>query len=185
MIVTIKCSQEETKAATNSDRSELVETMKHRVQGVLSCADQKTQGLLTQMTERINETQVDLQAIRTYFDIRENSLFETITDTREHLHEELGLMIQDEAQMTNTTVDTKRPIWQESRSGPKTEEEEESALTRRSHRSSRGYILGRVPAPARDGNRAQLLNVIRILHHRIAGLGHGRATLIPQGVTSE
>jgi RNase adaptor protein for sRNA GlmZ degradation len=75
-----------------------VETIKHRVEDVLSCADQKTQDLLKQMVEKINESQVDLQAIRTSVDTREKSLFETITDTREHLHEELGLTIQGEAQ---------------------------------------------------------------------------------------
>jgi hypothetical protein len=44
---------------------------------------------------------VDLQAIRTSVDMRIKSLLETITDTREHLREKLGLMIQGKAQMTN------------------------------------------------------------------------------------
>jgi hypothetical protein len=72
MVATIKCSQEETKAAINSVpaeleqtaihsiRSEIMETIKYRVEDVLSCAFQKTQGFLKQMTVKINETQVDL-----------------------------------------------------------------------------------------------------------------------------
>jgi signal transduction protein with GAF and PtsI domain len=51
---------------------------------------------------------VDLQAIRTSLNTRTKSLLEVKKDTREHLHEEFGLMIQDEAQMTNTLKDTMR-----------------------------------------------------------------------------
>jgi hypothetical protein len=40
---------------------------------------------------------MDLQAIRTSIDKRAKSHLETITDTREHLQETLGLMIQGEA----------------------------------------------------------------------------------------
>jgi hypothetical protein len=41
-----------------------------------------------------------LTAHRTSVDTRTKNLLETITDTREHFHEKLGLMIQSEAQMT-------------------------------------------------------------------------------------
>jgi hypothetical protein len=44
--------------------------------------------------------------MRTSVDTRIKSLLETIIDTREHVHEELGLMIQGEAQMTKTLLDT-------------------------------------------------------------------------------
>jgi hypothetical protein len=56
----------------------------------------------------MDKTQGDLQAIRTRIDTRTKSLLKTITDTREHLHEELGLMIKVETPMT-TLVDT---TWQ-------------------------------------------------------------------------
>jgi hypothetical protein len=39
---------------------------------------------------------------------RTKSILETITNTREHVHEEFGLMIQGEAQMTKSLIDTTR-----------------------------------------------------------------------------
>jgi hypothetical protein len=68
----------------------------YRVEEVLSCVDQETQGLRKELTENIDETQVDLQAIRISVDMRTKSLLETITDIREHFHGELGLMLQVE-----------------------------------------------------------------------------------------
>jgi hypothetical protein len=45
----------------------------------------------------------------TSVDTRTKSLLETIKDTREHLHEELGLIIQGETNMTKTlTANTTR-----------------------------------------------------------------------------
>jgi hypothetical protein len=41
-------------------------------------------------------------------DMQTKSLLETITDTREHLHEQLGLTIQGEAQVTKTLIDIMR-----------------------------------------------------------------------------
>jgi fumarate hydratase class II len=61
-----------------------------------------------ELTGKIDETHEDLQAIKTSVDKRTKSLLETIKDTREHLHKELGLMIQGEAQMTKTLIDTTR-----------------------------------------------------------------------------
>jgi hypothetical protein len=80
--------------------------MKYRVEDVLACVDQKTQGLSKEVTEKIDETHVDLQAIRSSVDMRTKSLLETIKDAREHLHKELGPMIQGETQMTKTLTDT-------------------------------------------------------------------------------
>jgi hypothetical protein len=51
---------------------------------------------------------VDLQAIRTSVDTRTKNLLETVTVTREYLHEDLGLMIQVETQMAKTLIDTTR-----------------------------------------------------------------------------
>jgi hypothetical protein len=68
----------------------------------------KPQGLRKEMAEKIDETQVYLQAIRTSVDMLTKSLLETITDTREHFHEELSLMIQVGTQMVRTLVDTTR-----------------------------------------------------------------------------
>jgi flagellar biosynthesis component FlhA len=51
------------------------------------------------LTEKIDETQVGLQAVKMGVDTRTTSLLETITDMREHFHEELGLMIQVETQI--------------------------------------------------------------------------------------
>jgi hypothetical protein len=83
------------------------EAIKYRVQDVLSFVDQRTLDLCKELT-KIEETQVDLQTTRTSIDTRTKSLLETITDTMEHLHEELGPMIQGEPQMTKTLTDTMR-----------------------------------------------------------------------------
>jgi hypothetical protein len=93
-------------AAIHSIQSELEEAIKHRVEYILSCVDQKTQGLRKELTEIIDETQVDLQAIETSVDMWTKSLLETITDIRVHLQKELGLMIQVETQMTKIIIDT-------------------------------------------------------------------------------
>jgi ElaB/YqjD/DUF883 family membrane-anchored ribosome-binding protein len=94
--------------AIHSIRSELVETIKYRVEEVLSRADQKKQGLRKEMTEKTDETQVDVQAARTYVYTRTKSLLERITDARENPHEVLGFMIQGEAQITKILIDTTR-----------------------------------------------------------------------------
>jgi hypothetical protein len=52
---------------------------------------------------------VDLQPIWTSVNTQTKNLLETITDTREHFHEELDLMIQGKAQMMKTLTDT---MWQ-------------------------------------------------------------------------
>jgi hypothetical protein len=52
--------QEKIKAAIHSILPKLEETIKHRVEDVLSCVDQKTQGLRKELTEKIDQTQVDL-----------------------------------------------------------------------------------------------------------------------------
>lgn len=64
MEVMIKCCQE-TEATIHSIRSELEEAIKHWVEDVLSCVNQKMQGLRKELTEKIVETQVDLQAVKT------------------------------------------------------------------------------------------------------------------------
>jgi DNA anti-recombination protein RmuC len=99
---------EKMEAAIHSIGADLEETIKHRVADILSYVAQKTQGLCKELTEMIDEAQVDLQAIRTSVDMPKKSLLETIRDTREHLHEELGLMIQSETQMTKTLTDIMR-----------------------------------------------------------------------------
>jgi hypothetical protein len=98
--------QEKTEATIHSIRPKLEETIKHQVEDFLSCVEGKTQVLCKELTEKIDGTQVDLQAIRTSVDTRTKSLLEIITDKREHLHEELSLMVQGEAQMTKTLKDT-------------------------------------------------------------------------------
>jgi hypothetical protein len=45
-------------------------------------------------------------AIRMSTDMRTKSLVETITNTREHLHEEFGLKTRNEVQMMKTLTDT-------------------------------------------------------------------------------
>jgi hypothetical protein len=89
-------------AAIHSIRSE--ETIKHRVEYVLSCVHQKTQCLRKELTEKINETQVDLQAVKMPLDTQKSSLQETLADTRNDLYEELDLMFQVQARTTKAEI---------------------------------------------------------------------------------
>jgi hypothetical protein len=57
------------------------------------CVDQNIQGLLNELTEKNDETG-DLQVIRMSINMWTKSLLETITDTREHLHEKLHIETQ-------------------------------------------------------------------------------------------
>jgi hypothetical protein len=79
--------QEKVEATIHSIRSELEETIKHRVEDVLSCVAQKTQILGKELNENIDETQVGLQAVKTSLDARTKSLQETLVDTKNDLHE--------------------------------------------------------------------------------------------------
>jgi hypothetical protein len=84
--------QEKMEVAIHSIWSK-IEIIKHRVEDVLSCVDQKTQGLHKELTEKFDETQVDLQAVKTSLVMWTKRLQETLADTRNDLHEELGLML--------------------------------------------------------------------------------------------
>jgi hypothetical protein len=74
------------------------------VENVVACVDQRTQHLRKELNETIDETQVDLQAVNTSLDMLTKNLLETIVDTGNGLHEELGLMIKDETQKTKNLV---------------------------------------------------------------------------------
>jgi hypothetical protein len=87
MEYTMKCSLEETEAEISSIWSELEETIKHRLEDVLSCIDQKTQGIRKELTEKIAETQVDLLTLKSSVNTKTKSLQETLADTRNDLHE--------------------------------------------------------------------------------------------------
>jgi predicted nucleic acid-binding Zn-ribbon protein len=95
--------QKKMEAAIHSLQSKLKETIKHLVEDVLSCVDQKAQGLHKELSEKIDETQVDLQAIKTSIDMQTRTLPETITNTREHLHEELQVETQIMKALTKAT----------------------------------------------------------------------------------
>jgi translation elongation factor EF-G len=96
--------QEKMEAAVHSIRSELEETVKHWVEDVLSCVNQKTQGFHKELIEKIDETQVTLQAVKTPLDTQMNSLQETLADMRKTLHKELSLMLQVETQTTKAKI---------------------------------------------------------------------------------
>jgi hypothetical protein len=76
------------------------------VEDVLSRVDQKKQGLRKELTEKIDETQVNLETIRMSVDTQTKNLLETITDTTERLHETLGLLTQVETQINKSLIDT-------------------------------------------------------------------------------
>jgi hypothetical protein len=65
--------QEKMEVAKHSIQSKLEETIKHQAEDVLSYVDQKTQGLCKELTEKTDETQVNLQAIRTSVGMQRSS----------------------------------------------------------------------------------------------------------------
>jgi hypothetical protein len=56
--------QEKMEATSHSIRPELEETIRDRVEDVLLCVNRKTQSLQKELTEKIDETQMDLQAVK-------------------------------------------------------------------------------------------------------------------------
>jgi peptidoglycan hydrolase CwlO-like protein len=83
--------QEKMEATMHTIWSELEETIKHRVD-VLSCVDQTTRGLHKELTEKIDETHVDLRAVKMSLGTRMKSLQETLADTKNDLHKEARTM---------------------------------------------------------------------------------------------
>jgi hypothetical protein len=96
--------QEKMEVTTQSIRSELEDTIKHLVEGAVSCVDQETQSLRKEPTEKIHETQVVLQTIKTSFDTRRKDLLEAITDTREHLQTEFDLFQEKTRTIRDTII---------------------------------------------------------------------------------
>jgi hypothetical protein len=136
--------KEKMETAIYSIRSELEETIKHRVED-LWCVDQKTQDLGKELTERNQETHVDLQVVNTSLDARTMSLQATLADTKNDLHEEAPTMkaeIGINQERIETKIDSTRREFQiqlrKSRPGPSAEEEQEPAWAQGSHRSSTG-----------------------------------------------
>lgn len=86
----------------NSIRTELKESIKHRVEDVLTSIDQQTQGLRKELSARIGETQLEL---RMSLDTGTKYLHEEVAGTRKDLHEELGLMVQVKMQATKALVE--------------------------------------------------------------------------------
>jgi hypothetical protein len=78
----MKVRQEMTEAAMHSIWTDLEETIKCRVEDVLTCDDQRTQDLCKENNEKIIGTQMDLQAIKGSHDTPTNSFQETTADTR-------------------------------------------------------------------------------------------------------
>jgi hypothetical protein len=100
----IDIPQEKLEAAVHSIWSELEETVKHGVEDDLLCVDQKTWDLRKELNEKIDETQMDLQAVKSSLDMRMKSLQETQTDMGNDIHEELGLMLQVETQTMRSEI---------------------------------------------------------------------------------
>jgi pyrimidine operon attenuation protein/uracil phosphoribosyltransferase len=84
--------QEKMEATIHSIWSELEERIKHWVEDVLLCINQKMQYLCKELTNMIEEIQVDLQAAETSLDSQTKSLQETPEDMKNDLHEEAQTM---------------------------------------------------------------------------------------------
>jgi hypothetical protein len=56
------------------------------------CVNQKTQSLRKELTEKIDETQVDFQAVKMPLDMQTKSLQKNLADMKNDLHEEARAM---------------------------------------------------------------------------------------------
>jgi hypothetical protein len=65
---------------------------------------QEMQELHKQLAEEVDEIWMDLQAVKTSFDTQNSSLQETLADTRNNLHEDLGLMLQVQAETMKADI---------------------------------------------------------------------------------
>jgi hypothetical protein len=79
-------TQEEMKAKMDihQEKMELEVAIKHRLEDVLFCIDQKTPDLRKELREKTDKTQVDLQAVKTSLDRRTKFLQETSADMKRH-----------------------------------------------------------------------------------------------------
>jgi hypothetical protein len=68
------------------------ETIKRKVEDFLSCIEHMTHCLRKEMTEKTDETQVNLRAEKESLDTRTKILQETLTDTKNDFHEEARKM---------------------------------------------------------------------------------------------
>jgi hypothetical protein len=108
--------------------------------------------------------QVDLQAVKTSIDMWTGSLkdditdakdfHEAITNTRNDLHEELGLMLQVEAHITKAEIRINQELAEAKIKATQhefqtVERRQSQSRARKRNRNWRGrdYIMGHVPAP--------------------------------------
>jgi hypothetical protein len=96
--------QEKMEAAIHSIWSKLEETMKRGVEDILLCVWQKMRSLCKELNEKIDETQMDLQVVESPSIMRAKSFQETLADTGNDIHKELGLMFQVEAQKVKAEI---------------------------------------------------------------------------------
>jgi actin-like ATPase involved in cell morphogenesis len=75
--------REKMEVAVCSIWSELEGAINHRVENILLSVEQKLQGLCKELTGKIEETQVDLQAVNTSIDTWTRSLKGDITDVKD------------------------------------------------------------------------------------------------------
>jgi dynactin complex subunit len=73
MKATVSVIQEKMEAATSFIRSKLERALKHHRTDVLACVDPRTLGLRKELNKKFEETQVDLQAVKTSLDMRTKS----------------------------------------------------------------------------------------------------------------
>jgi hypothetical protein len=71
-----------------------------------------TQSLQKEMIEGIENTQVDLETVKTSLDTPTKFLVESISDIRKGLHEEFGLIFQVEAQTTKALIEANQREFQ-------------------------------------------------------------------------
>jgi hypothetical protein len=60
----MKAHQEKTEAPMHSVQSKLEETIKHQVENILACIDQRMQGMCKELNKKIDEMEMDLQVAR-------------------------------------------------------------------------------------------------------------------------
>jgi hypothetical protein len=69
----IRANHEKTEAAIHSMRLELEETIRYRIENVMTRVNQETQSLQKELTEKIDKRQVELQAVDVSLDAHQGS----------------------------------------------------------------------------------------------------------------
>jgi hypothetical protein len=131
------------------------------MENVLLCGDQKMQGLHKELTEKTDETQVDLQAVKTSINMWTGTLKGNIMDTKKvfhkaienttnDLHKELDTMFQVEATIIKPEIKINQESTKARIEGTQHESQTQSEKVEAGAKHERGTETGAAKPPKFD-----------------------------------